>query len=249
MLRTASVVSFLALLSLAACDVGSTVPGPNGGGGDDDDTPGDTDAGIQIDAAVPSYRLAVDPPTASTALGTTVTYAITVNAANFAGPIALTAMGAPANWTVAIEPATVTAVSGGTVAATMRVTIPANGDPAIAGQALMVNASGGPGAQSASATLTVANEYTVAITAGTGTGAHWGAMSGGLLRLRAGSTLHITNNDTIPHRIHAGGGVFAHEPTAMGPGQSYTVTVQDGSDTFYCHEHGQGTGEVNVNAQ
>lgn len=95
----------------------------------------------------------------------------------------------------------------------------------------------------------MADAYTFAIGSGTGTGAHFGAMSGGLLRLRAGSTLKILNSDGTGHRIHAGGGVFPHQDNTMGPGESYTVTVADGSDTFYCHDHGQGMGEVNVNAQ
>lgn len=198
---------------------------------------------------MPAYSVTLDPPTASTALGTEVTYVVTVRATDFSGPVALVAAGAPASWTVTFSPATVQATDGGTVASEMKVVIPPNGEAAATGQTLTVNATGAPGAKSATATLTVANEYTFAITAGTGAGAHFGAMNGGLLRLRAGSTLHISNNDTIGHRIHAGGGVFPHQDNTMGPGQSYTVTVQDGSDTFYCHDHGQGQGEVNVNAQ
>jgi hypothetical protein len=232
------------VLLLAACDVGSQVSGP---GGDDD--PG-VDAAVSIDAApIPGYSIAVDPPTASTALGTEVTYVVTVQASAFSGPVTLAASGAPDSWTVTFTPPTVTAVDGGTVASEMKIVIPPNGDPAAAGQTLTVDASGAPGPRTATATLTVANEYTFAINPGTGEGIHWGPMNGGLLRLRAGSTLHITNSDTIGHRIHAGGGVFPHQDNTMGPGESYTVQILDGSDTFYCHDHGQGTGEVNVNAQ
>lgn len=244
--RPLAVASTLALLTLAACEVGAVGPG---GGGDDDDQSG-ADAATAIDAApVPSYRLAMTPPTASTELGTEVTYTVTVSATDFSGPVALTAAGAPASWTVSITPASVEVVDGGSATATVRVVIPANGDAATAGQALAVNATAAPGAQSTSATLTVADQYTVSIGAGTGTGAHWGAMSGGLLRLRAGSKLRILNSDVTGHRVHAGGGVFAHQDNIMAQGEAYTVTVQDGSDTFYCHTHGQGTGEVNVNAQ
>jgi hypothetical protein len=32
----------------------------------------------------------------------------------------------------------------------------------------------------------------------------------------------------------------------MGPGGSFDVTPTDGSDIFYCHDHGQGTGQVNL---
>jgi plastocyanin len=232
------------LVVLAACDVGSTLPGP--GGGDDD--PG-VDAAPPIDAPIPAYAIALDPPARSTALGTEVTYVVTVQASAFSGPVTLAAAGAPASWTVSFTPSTVNALDGGTVASEMKVVIPSNGEAAAAGTTLTVNASAAPGARTATATLTVANEYTFAIAPGTGTGLHFGAMSGGLMRLRAGTTLHIANNDTVGHRIHAGGGVFEHQPETMGPGQSYTVTVLDGSDTFYCHDHGQDKGEVNVNAQ
>lgn len=246
MARTARLAVLTFLFLVGGCQVGA-VGGP--GGGDDivadDDVPADVDARTPM----PSYRLSVAPPSASTALGTEVTYAIAVDATDFSGPVQLVAAGAPASWNVTITPATVNVVDGSTVTAQLRIVIPPNGDAAETGRALAINATAAPGAQSAQAMLTVANEYTFPIAAGTGTGAHWGAMSGGLLRLRAGTTLKIQNSDTIGHRIHAGGGVFPHQDTTMGPGSSYTVTVSDGSDTFYCHDHGQGMGEVNVNAQ
>lgn len=235
----------LCALLLAACDVGSTIPGP---GGDDD--PGVDAAPVEIDAApVPAYTVAVDPPTLSTTLGAEVTYIVTVRGSAFSGPVTLAASGMPASWVVTFTPATVEAIDGGTVASEMKVRVPSNGEPAVAGQAIAVDANGAPGPRTATTSLTVANEYTVSLTSGTGAGPHWGVMSGGLLRLRAGATLKITNNDTVGHRIHAGGGVFAHQDTTMAPGQSYDVVVLDGSDLFYCHDHGQGTGEVNVNVQ
>jgi hypothetical protein len=235
----------ISLFALGACQVGAV-----GSGGDDDQSSGDDDVGAAVDARVPmpSYRLSVAPPSASTTLGTEVTYTVAVDATDFSGPVALTAAGAPANWNVTITPSTVNVVDGSTVTAMVRVVIPPNGDAAAAGQALAINATATPGAQSTSMQITVANEYDFPIAAGTGTGAHWGSMSGGLMRLRAGTTLKIQNNDTIGHRVHSGGGVFPHQDTTMGPGASYTVVVQEGSDTFYCHDHGQGTGEVNINA-
>jgi hypothetical protein len=235
-------------LTLGGCEVGMTGgPGPGGGDdvGGDDDVPADVDARV----AMPSYRLSVAPPTASTALGTEVTYTVAVDATDFSGPVALVVAGAPASWNVTVTPATVNVTDGATVTATVRVVIPPNGEAATTALALAINATASPGAQSASAMITVADEYTFPIATGTGTGAHWGAMNGGLLRLREGTTLKIANTDTIGHRIHAGGGVFDHQGTTMGPGAAYSVTVAAGSDTFYCHDHGQGTGEVNINAQ
>ena len=233
-------------LALGGCEVGMT-----GGPGGDDDSTGDDDSPADVDArvAMPSYRLSIAPPSASTALGTEVAYTVAVDATDFSGPVDLVAAGAPASWNVTITPAQVNVLDGSTVTATVRIVIPPNGEAATTGRALAINATATPGAQSASAMLTVANEYRFPIAAGTGTGAHFGAMSGGLLRLREGTTLKILNSDSTGHRIHAGGGVFDHQDATMGPGASYTVTVAAGSDTFYCHDHGQGMGEVNVNAQ
>jgi hypothetical protein len=239
--------ALLSLFALGACQVGAV-----GSGGDDDNSSGDDDdVGVSVDARVPmpSYRLSVAPPSASTSLGTEVTYVVAVDATDFTGPVELAAVGAPDSWNVTITPSTVDAVDGTTATAMVRVVIPPNGDAAETGRALAIHATATPGAQNADMMITVANEYDFPIAAGTGTGAHWGSMSGGLMRLRAGTTLKIQNNDTIPHRVHSGGGVFPHQDASMGPGASYTVVVQDGSDTFYCHDHGQGTGEVNVNAQ
>jgi plastocyanin len=242
--RPVGILCSLLLVAAAGCEVGSL-----GGPGGDDQTGDDDPADVDARPLMPSYRLSVAPATAETELGTEVTYTIAVDATDFDGPVALVAAGAPASWTVTITPATVNVRDGGTVTAEMTVVIPPNGEAAATGQALAVNATAAPGGQSAATSITVANQYTFPIASGTGTGAHWGAMSGGLLRLRAGATLRIPNNDTIGHRIHAGGGAIDHQGSTMAPGQAYSVTVQDGSDTFYCHDHGQGAGEVNLNAQ
>ncbi|KAB2904392.1 MAG: hypothetical protein F9K40_06965 [Kofleriaceae bacterium] len=237
----------LAGLLLGGCEVGLQGGGPGGGDdqGGDDDVPADVDARVLM----PSYRLSVAPPSVSTALGTEVTYTVAVDATDFSGPVQLAAAGLPESWNVTITPATVDVIDGATVTATVTIVIPPNGEAAEAGLALAIDATAAPGAESAEAMITVANAYTFPIASGTGTGAHWGAMAGGLLRLREGTRLEILNSDSIGHRIHAGGGVFDHQGATMAPGASYTVTVAAGSDTFYCHDHGQGTGEVNINAQ
>ena len=125
--------------------------------------------------------------------------------------------------------------------------MPSNGAPAPTGQALAIAATGAAVSASSDATLTVTNDYIVGV-GQVGGGTHWGAMNGGTIRIKAGTRLHIRNDDTIPHRIHTGGGVggFDHQGTSMGPSASYDVTPTDGSDIFYCHDHGQGTGQVNL---
>lgn len=234
----------LAATTLAACEVGTI--GPGGGGGDDDD---DDPVGPDARELMPSYRVVVAPETAETTLGTEVTYVIAVDATDWSGAVTLAASGAPASWTVSITPTVLDVTDGGTATAELRVVIPPNGEAAAAGRALAIDATAAPGARVATTSLTVADEYIFPIAAGTGTGLHWGPMAGGLLRLRAGTTLRIPNADSVGHRIHAGGGVMNHQPATMAPGGAYVVTVEDGSDTIYCHDHGQGTGEVNINAQ
>ncbi len=242
--RRASLLATLAVTLLAGCEVGVTP----GGGGDDDDV--QVDAGARIDAPTAAFTVTVAPPTATTILGTATTFTVALDAQHFSGPIALTASGAPASWTVAIAPPTVNVVDGVPATATVTVTIPPNGDAAPTGQALTINATSSvAGAEVGTAALTVAKEYAIAIAAGTGGGnTHFGAMNGGLVRVKAGTLVHIRNADTTAHRIHSGGGIggFPHQPNNMGQGQEYAVTVTDGSDVFYCHIHERGAGEVNL---
>lgn len=236
----------LVILGLAACEVGVTPPG--GGGGDDVADPQVDAAPTPIDAPAATYALAVTPATAATILGTETTFTVTLTSSNFDGPVALAATGAPASWQVAITPATVTLTDGGTATAQVKVTIPSNGDAAPAGRMLTIDATASAGAQSATAALTVAKEYAVTIGAGTGAGSHFGALRGALVRVKSGTVLHVRNADTTAHRVHTGGGIggFPHQDETMGNGQAYTVTVQDGSDVFYCHVHERGAGDVNL---
>lgn len=232
-----------ALVALAACDVGMVGPNPSG-----DDVP-DVDAGVvvPIDAPSASVALAVSPANATTTLGTETTFTVTVTASHFSGPVTLAATGAPAGWAVTVQPTSVTLADGGSATATVKVRVPSNGTPAPTGQALAIAATGAAVSASGDAALTVTNDYLVGV-GQVGGGTHWGAMNGGTIRIKAGTRLHIRNDDTIAHRIHTGGGVggFDHQGTSMGPGGSFDVTPTDGSDIFYCHDHGQGTGQVNL---
>jgi|GEM_PF-1685713 len=244
--RRATLLAILSLSALAACEVGVT---PAGGGDDDGDDDVQVDAAPAIDAAAAVYQLAVTPATASTILGTDTTFTVTVDAQRFDGPVTLTATGAPTSWTVAITPSTVNVIDGGSATATVKVTIPPNGDAAAAGQVLTINAeSTVAGAESSTAVLTVAKEYDFKIGSGTGAGTHFGALNGGVVRVKAGTLVKIQNLDGTQHRIHSGGGIggFPHQDNNMASGDAYAVTVTDGSDSFYCHIHGQNTGDVNL---
>ncbi|HVK72532.1 MAG TPA: hypothetical protein VM734_04405 [Kofleriaceae bacterium] len=241
----------LTLSTLAACEVGAV--GPGGGDGSGDDDPID-DPAADVDAApapVQSYTLTVSPPTATTVLGTKTTFNVSMSATNFSGPVTVAAGGVPASWQIAITPTTVDLIDGGTAMASVEITIPPNGEAAPDGATLTIEATGAPGNRSGTAMMTVANEYVFSVAAGTANGVHWGAMNGGLVRLKSGTKLVIKNDDTTGHRIHTNGGIsgFGHQGATMAPGASYAVTVGDGSDNFYCHDHGQNTGTVNVTVE
>lgn len=244
-MRIAPLFAVLAVSSLAACEVGVTPAGGDDTGGDDDDVQVDARS---IDAPVAAYSLAVTPATATTTLGTETTFTVTIDPQHFDGTVELAATGAPTNWIVEITPAIVTVTDGVPATATVKVRVPSNGDAAPTGQTVSIDGSSTiAGAESGTAALTVAKTYIFPLS-GYGTGGHWGALRGGNVRVQAGTLVRYQNNDTIGHRIHAGGGIggFAHEPNTMNPGQTYDVTVTDGSDNFYCHDHGQGTGEVSL---
>lgn len=231
----------IALILLAACDVGAVGPGPG-------DSP---DAAVPVDAPPPSFRLAVTGAP-SGQLGASLTFTADVTGEHFAGPVALTATGALASWMVTIEPTTVTVADGQTAHATITVRVPTNGEAAPTGQALTVAAAGAPGERTASTTVTVDNVYELPIGTPGATGQHFGPLAGGQLRMRQGARLRIPNTDTIAHRIHSDAGVtgFPHQATSMAAGAAYEVTLgAAGSDTFYCHDHGQGTGVVRLTVQ
>lgn len=238
-------LALLALpFALVACDVGSVPPG-----GDGDDEPG-VDAGPGIDAApVATLSAAVSPASASTALGSDTSFTVTVTAQHYSGTVSLAATGGLTGWQVDITPATLDFTEGGSASATVRVRIPSNGEAAPAGRPLAIAVTGGALSASATATMNVADEFTIDVGAGAATGAHWGPMAGANLRVRSGTRLHIRNNDSINHQIHTGGGIggFDHQGGPMGPGASYDVTpTSTGADDFYCHIHGSGTGRVNL---
>ena len=72
------------------------------------------------------------------------------------------------------------------------------------------------------------------------------------MTINAGTMLRFINYDTAPHRVHSDGGAgFPHQDFDMGPGQEYDVTPTGTSTTyrFYCHSHGESTGETNLTVQ
>lgn len=209
---------------------------------------GDNSAGT----APPVVDLAVSADTAASAtLGTQVSFQVRLTSAGFSGPVLLRVTGAPTSWLVSIADSTLTLTSNGSMSTTVTVTVPSNGEPAENGDTLTVEATSSLGTRRAATVVTVANEYIVPISAGADAGPHWGAHAGTIVRLNVGTTLIIRNDDTAGHNIHTNNTIpgFPHQNSAavLAQGETYSnVLSGGGTDTFYCHTHGQGTGLVTV---
>jgi hypothetical protein len=248
-----SVISLVAALGLGACDVGS-ISGPGGGGpGPGGGNPGDPDAQPapgSPDAAPPDFTVSMTGTTTATTLGTEVHYMITLNAMHgMTGNVMLTPLGVPASWQPTITPAAVSLDASGPAMADLKVIIPT--DAADLTGTPGVTAVGAPGSHAASAVpLTVAKEVIVTIKDGTGTSDH---AFPSRIDILVGTKLRVMDADTAkPHRIHSDATAadgFAHQDNDMTAGQEYDVTPTVGGATsyrWYCHDHGQGTGVVNL---
>ena len=241
-------------LSLAACvgtidgvpggdpDPNGVDAGPGGGGG--------ADAGPGApDAAPATYSLSVSPGNASLTLGTDADFEVTVVSDRFVGPVTLSAANFPDSWQVSFSPSeTVNLAANGTAAVTMSVVVPSDAEAMTALVQVSGDADGGITKQAA-ISLAVANEYIVAIPAGTGGGSH---PFPGTLDTLLGATVIFVNYDGSQHRIHSDGDAngFPHQSSAGmapapgdgSPGGTYEVTVTRASSTqYYCHEHGAGS--------
>ena len=183
------------------------------------------------------------PPTLATVLSSETRYTITLQSTNYEGPVTLITTGVPASWTTTFEPATVVLALDGTTTVELLVQVPSNGEATTA--TLGVEATASPGTRAVSSQLVVANELSVAIPSGSGTGGH---QFPGRIDLKLGATLKIVNSDGTLHRIHSDGGPgFPHQDNDMTQGQMYQVIPGDvGQYNFYCHIHGVGTGVTNL---
>ena len=242
------------LLALGACDVGTLGPGggnPGPGGGSNPESPDAQPAPGTPDAAPPDFAVSVTSSTNATTLGTEVHYQVMVAGFhNMTGDVALTTMGVPASWQSTLTPSTVTLDANGVGTADLKLVIPTDAKDLTA--TVGVSASGSAITHTASAAnaLTVANEVIVTITDGTGAGVH---PFPARIDINVGTKLRVMDADNAkPHRIHSdatAGDGFAHQDNDMTVGQEYDVTPTQGGGTqyrWYCHDHGQGTGVVNL---
>jgi hypothetical protein len=235
--------------------------------GDDTDAPAvdapPNDGILPIDArvdAVPidgppidapgTISVAMTPPSTSTTLGTTTRFTVSITSNGFAGTVNLASSGGPADWTRTL-PSTVNLTLGQTQMVNLDVTIATNDSAATGGANLTVSGTiTGQSPVSDTSTLTVADEYIVPIAAGTGTGQHWVGQP--TVTMRVGSRFTIQNDDAAPHQIHAASTIpgVIHQSGLMTTGASYSVVIGGtGTDTIYCHAHGQAAGQFTLVAQ
>jgi hypothetical protein len=238
--------SSLVILLAGACDVGSVSSLPAGLPAE-----GAPDASPSPSADPPDFALAVAPATATTSLGTVVHVAITVTGVRgMRGPIELAATGVPASWQAVITPAAIALDPGDARGATADLALTIPTDAADLSATPGVRASGGGATHAQAAPLTVAPEVVVTIADGTGKGDH---RLPARIDIRLGTKLRIVDADgAAPHRIHsdqAASTGFGHQADDMTAGQEYDVTPQIGggmSYRWYCHDHGVGTGVVQL---
>ncbi len=244
----------LALASLVGCSVGE-ITGPGGVGDGDGSGDGDGDGsggggggggGGGDDTA--AISLEVLPPLADMTLGTSTTFDVLVTSDNYSGSVALALQGAPAGWQVAFDSPSLNFTGSGSLAGTMTVTVPTNGQAGAIATALVATASMGP--EETPVQFDVEQTLLVPIADGVGSaGAHAFPRD---VTIKSGTVVRFVNYDTTSgHTIHSDGGdAFPHEddqmakaPSAGQAGGTYEITTgQSGIYTFYCHDHGDNTG-------
>ena len=216
---------------------GDGTGGGGGGGGGGGDGSG-SGSGMQN---VPRVTASVDKQTVSTELGKTETLSVTINSVNgFTGAVSITpAMmdGATAlqGWTMTATPPSVDLIADSSQTVMLSVKVPT--DTAALAPTLKLNLGSTAEPVSIDSAFTVANQITITIPAGTGTGSpHAGLpLANAPLRLRMGAKVIFHNADTANHQIHANGGID-HQGGALLPGADYVATPDDNA-TWYCHTH------------
>ena len=245
--------TLLALSTTMFLATGCTPGDITGGGVDDPDPqPGSPDAGSTVDPAdaapPPDYAITVSPPLGAIKLAESTEFTVAVQPEHgFTGDVTLTVTGALPSWQVEFLPSPVISVgAGGVATATIKVTVPSDGEVAADGtgiSTLTVQAEAAPGPRSQDVSVNVENLFVVSIPNGTGGNAVHPFP--GTARIRMGAAFSILNADGTPHRIHSdsGGAGFPHQDALMSQGEAYTVNITSTGDyRYYCHAHGEGTG-------
>lgn len=164
----------------------------------------------------------------------------------YAGNVALSVEGLPSTWSGSFDPSdSVTIAADGTANVMLNVIVPQAAEATTATITVRATPSPPSVSRTRTASMTVQNEFVIRIAAGTGSGNHGFPAA---VFLRPGARLTWRNDDSTEHIIH-GDGIIPHQ-NVSGAGNGYSILL-DGvgpGDTghFYCHSHGQGTGEGNL---
>jgi hypothetical protein len=248
-MRSTLALGFVALL-LPACLVGTgditgtggDDTGGGGGGGAGGGGGEGSGEGGGNNTPTPRVTGSVDKTTVSTELGKTEMLTLTITSEDgFSGPVEINPsvvadLTPVTDWTLTATPPSVTLAAGESQTVQLAVKIPTN--TASLTPTLNIDLGSSAEAFAMTSAFTVANQYTIEIAAGTGTGAHSSLPNPNApIKLRTGAKLVFHNGDTVQHVIHSDGMGFPHENTGAGQaGTDYIVTPRQ-SGTWYCHNH------------
>jgi plastocyanin len=187
----------------------------------------------------PAITGAISPASISTSLGTQNRYLVKVYSCGYSGTVTLTPNGAPASWTLAVDPPSKSLALNGVAVAQLTVTVPTDGDAGL--HAVTVDAAAsGANTVPLNANLDVAKEYAIHFAPdGTGVGMH--AFLPALLTVKVGTKLRFISDDsTATHNIHAANGL-PHQSvgTYLTQGQEYDIIPASPVESAQvnCHSH------------
>jgi len=230
---------------LAACAAGPAMAAGDFVHGDDFESTFVCPAG-----PTPAITGAVSPTLIKTALGTQNRYLVKVYSCGYSGTVTLTPKNAPATWTLAMDPSSVSLALNSVAVAQLTVTVPTDGDSGLHSVAVDAAASGANTA-TLSADLDVAKEFAIHF-APDGTGAEAHAFLPVYLTIRIGAKLGLISDDSMSmDAIHAQSVAagFSHQPDpGMGKGGEYDLTASGvvTSTAIYCHSHLPAAGQMYV---
>lgn len=237
-------------LSLVGCITGEI--GPTGGpGGGDDTGGGDDGSGSGSNTPEPRVMLTTDNPTVNTELGTTSMITVNVDAADFTGPVNLTAsvinpttLAPVPGWTITLANPTVDVAADGLTPVVATLTIPSQNGGELTGT-VKIDATSSLGTASVTSTVTALNQVTITVNPnGAGTQCVYPT---GATTVKVGTKVRFLNKTNDDIRIHSTGpiphqgnlGAPAGQPADSAPNGTYEVTVaQTGTALWYCHTPG-----------
>lgn len=197
-----------------------------------------------------------DNPTVNTELGTTSMITVNVEAANFTGPVNLTAsvinpttMAPVPGWMVSLASPTMNITADGTTPIVATLTIPSQNGGELTGT-VKIDATSSLGTASVTSTVTALNQVTITINANGGECAY----PANDTTVKVGTKVRFLNKTADDLSIHSGGpiphqgqaGAPAGQPATSAVNGTYEVTVAAaGTANWYCHAPGPNLGAAN----